>query len=153
MWILNCRAITKKNHCIDVSLSIYTHTVHDTKDVNIQVEAGMTLGCKNDGGRVTSSPIPSGRVRRCSGPILDEGRQIFFKLLQVSLSCPRAVLVRWMHQRCFQSDESRSRFRECDDYRNQGRPLDATFTTRPSALPYLWYPMLPFLIYIKHFPI
>lgn len=35
----------------------------------------------------------------------------------------------------------------------EGRPLDATFTTRPSALPYLWHPMLSFLIYIKHFPI
>lgn len=61
----------KKKHCIDVSLSIYTHTVHDTKDVNIQVVAGMTLGCKNDGGKVTSSLIPSGCVRSCSGPILD----------------------------------------------------------------------------------
>lgn len=27
---------------------IYTHTVHDTEDVNIQVEAGVTLSCKND---------------------------------------------------------------------------------------------------------
>lgn len=78
----------KKKHCIDVSLSIYTHTVHDTKDVNIQVEAGMTLGCKNDGGKVTSSPIPSGCVRSCSGPILDEDRQVFLNLLRCGTGEP-----------------------------------------------------------------
>lgn len=78
----------KKKHCIDVSLSIYTHTVHDTKDVNIQVEAGMTLGCKNDGGRVTWRPIPPGRVRCCSGPILDEDRQIFINLLRCGTGEP-----------------------------------------------------------------
>lgn len=34
----------KTAYCMDVSLSIYTSTVQDTKDVNIQVEAGMAKG-------------------------------------------------------------------------------------------------------------
>lgn len=33
----------KTAYCMDVSLSIYTRTIQDTEDVNIQVEAGMTL--------------------------------------------------------------------------------------------------------------
>ncbi len=35
----------KTTYCTDVSLGIYTRTVQDTQDVNIQVEAGsmMTL--------------------------------------------------------------------------------------------------------------
>lgn len=34
----------KTAYCMDVSLSIYTPTVQYTKDVNIQVEAGMAKG-------------------------------------------------------------------------------------------------------------